>query len=181
MTMRIQLHRTGSILERFTALFPARSALRVPGIRSRSLEDISYHLMVKAMTAPPNSTALIFLPIMERTAAFGAEQWAHVARNHAGREVLVDNDHLKVVLIRWEPGVLSAIHGHPQGGGVIKVLQGAIAEARYRTVESSEPFSEHIYRPQSTSYIDDSMGLHTVSNPFAEPAVTLHAYLKYRA
>lgn len=173
------LSSAGSFLHRLNAfVFPEPRVIANP--LSRSLEDIGYHLMVRAMTALPNSTALVFLPIMERTATFSVDQWAHLADRPDGREVLLDNEFLKVVLIRWAPGAASDLHGHPKGGGVIKVLEGAIAEARYNTLESTTPFSEHIYRRQATSYIDDTMGMHTVANPFAEPAVTLHAYLKYR-
>ena len=180
MNARIQLPFGVSLLYRFAALFLSRPKARAKDIHSTSLEDISYHLMVNAMTAAPGSTALEFLPIMERTATFSTDQWAHLADRPDGREVLVDNEFLKVVIIRWAPGTTSNLHGHPKGGGVIKVLEGAIAEARYHTLESTAPFSEHIYRAQATSYIDDSMGMHTVGDPFPEPAVTLHAYLKYR-
>ena len=176
----IQVPLSVALLQRIDALFRTEAQARTTEIRSKNLEDISYHLMVKAMTAPPGSTALEFLPIMERTAAFGAEEWAHLAYRPDGRAVLVDNDYLKVVLIRWAPGASSNLHGHPKGGGVFKVLEGALAEARYHTLESATPFSEHTYRRQASSYIDDAMGLHTVGNPFSEPAVTLHAYLKYR-
>lgn len=179
METHLHISRTNLALHRLVNFFfPAPHITAPPP--SRSVAEMGYHLMIRAMTAVPNSTALTFLPIMERTATFGAEQWAHLAERTDGREVIIDNDLLKVVLIRWAPGHISDLHGHPKGGGVFKVLEGSIAEARHHTLESATPFSEHVYRTQATSYIDDTMGVHTVGNPFAEAAVTLHAYLKYR-
>ncbi|HEX2617029.1 MAG TPA: cysteine dioxygenase family protein [Flavobacteriales bacterium] len=180
MYTRIELPAAGTLLHRLAAFFFAEPVSPVTTDRPNSLEEITYHLQVRAMTAPAHSTALAFLPILERTATFAPGQWAYLAQQPDGRDVLVDNAYLKVVVIRWEPGALSTLHGHPLGGGVFKVLEGVIAEARYRSTDSLVPFSEHTYRPQATSYIDDDMGLHTVGNPFPVPAVTVHAYLKYR-
>lgn len=177
--MNIQLSYPITLIDRLTALF-AKPKANIQVISSSSLNDISYRLMVKAMTAPANSSALHFLPIMERTANFGPEEWAFLADEPEGKKILVDNEFLKVLLIKWAPGSSSNIHGHPLGGGVIKVLEGSIEELRYQDAKGKVLHSKSVYSKQGTGYIDDNMAMHAVGNPFEAPAVTLHAYMKYR-
>jgi predicted metal-dependent enzyme (double-stranded beta helix superfamily) len=121
-----------------------------------------------------------FLPILEHADQIGANAWASLADTPEGKLVLVDNPFMKVLLIRWEPGALSSRHGHPAGSGMIKVLDGAVQEELFMDEISNAPYSAHVHHESATSYIDDTLGLHTIGNPFEEAAVTLHAYLKYR-
>ncbi len=179
MNTNFQLPYPAAILDQFGSIFSTSKA-KTPTYTNSGLSDISYRLMIKAMAAPANSTAHYFESIMSRTAAFGPSEWAFVADEPEGKKVLVDNLYLKVVLFHWAPGSQTEIHGHPEGGGLIKVLEGSVEELRYRNTDDKHLLSEHVYRTQESAYIDDSLALHSIRNPFDKAAVTLHAYLKYR-
>lgn len=167
--------------------FPDRIARFLNGIGIRSnvirapqLDDISYHLLVKAMTLRNNATAREFQPILERAAMASSNEWAFLATESGGRRVLVDNAFLKVVVIRWEPGAECARHHHPNGGGMIMVLEGTIQESRFLNDTIAAPYEVRDLELHSMSYIDDKLGAHVVANPKENAAITLHAYLKYR-
>ena len=125
-------------------------------------------------SAPYN--ALQFSSILSSVKDLSAFELGNFLNNPQSNHVLIDNDLLKVVLIRWEPGKVSSIHGHPAGGGVYKVLFGSIEEMRYTTGESPQLLSVSQYHKGSMSYIDDTLGFHAVGNPFKTPAISLHAY-----
>ncbi|TXI76065.1 MAG: hypothetical protein E6Q44_16305 [Flavobacteriales bacterium] len=159
--------------------------LRGIGIRSKALptirfEDINYHLMVKALTLPAKATAREFRPILERASLVPPSAWAFLGDESDGRKVLVENQYLKVVLIRWEPGAASDRHYHPNGGGMIMVLEGPIEESRFLNATIAAPYDVRMLERQAMSYIDDTLGAHVVANPHEQSAVTLHAYLKHR-
>lgn len=167
------------IIDRISRSFPVTNVQNA-AVRITHPEHILYHLQVKAMSLPRHATARSFTPILERAAAVRSQEWAALALDGNGRKVLVDNDHLKVVLIRWEPGAASNKHFHPQGGGMIMVLEGSVQESRYPQCPADAPDMVHVLGPTAMSYIDDSLGAHAVRNPNPFHAVTLHAYLKDR-
>ena len=150
-----------------------------PSYRNSNLSNICYHLMIRAISAPANSTAQYLESIMDRTAEINPSEWEFLAKEPQKKKVLVDNMYLKVMLFYWAPGDETEIHGHPKGSGLIKVLEGKIQEFRYNT-NDQKFLTEKVYGLQESGYIDDSLALHAVKNPFNKSAVTLHAYLKYR-
>ncbi|MCB0793068.1 MAG: cysteine dioxygenase family protein [Flavobacteriales bacterium] len=166
-------------LARIAALFDL-PRIGSAATRHIGLEDIAYRLTLKAMTLPKHATAEAFRPLMEQAMSIPARAWDFLVDAPEGRHVLVDNTFLKVLLIRWAPGALGARHYHPNGGGLIAVLDGAIQEARYLNGTIAAPYETQVRTRRSITYMDDSLGMHTVGAPFSGPAVTLHAYLKYR-
>lgn len=92
------------------------------------------------------------------------------------RHVIIHNELMKVILIRWNPGESSNLHGHAEGGCVVKVLHGTVEESRYETGNPDRLLSRNTYFPGNLAYIDDRMGFHIVSNPESEPAITMHLY-----
>lgn len=176
---QIRLNYLRSIFELLTAM-PTLPWARARALDASGLDALCYRLMVKAMTAQADSTALRFLPVLEQVHRIAPTEWDFLRHEPDGRKVLVDNTYLKVVMIRWEPGAVSTVHDHPLGGGIIQVLEGEVEESRYWNGDDSIPYALTNYRRLKTTYMDDSQGYHSVRNPGAEPAVTLHAYLKYR-
>jgi len=150
-----------------------------PSYHNSGLSNICYRLMIKAISAPLNSTAQNFEPIMDGTGTINPIEWKFLAKEPQKKKVLVDNRFLKVIIFHWAPGDETEIHGHPKGSCLIKVLKGKVQELRYNP-NDQKFLTEKIYGPQESGYIDDSLALHSVKNPFNKPAVTLHAYLKYR-
>ncbi|HRH39761.1 MAG TPA: hypothetical protein PK760_15530, partial [Flavobacteriales bacterium] len=174
-----QLSHPPTYLDRF-AWFLSGIGIRSKALRTTRLEDINHHLMVKALSLPANATAREFQPILERATQVPPEAWSFLATEPGGRKVLVDSEHLKVVLIRWEPGAECARHYHPNGGGMIMVLEGAILESRFLNGTIAAPYEVRNMQRHVMSYIDDTLGAHVVANPHERAAITLHAYLKHR-
>ncbi|MEZ6055041.1 MAG: cysteine dioxygenase family protein [Planctomycetaceae bacterium] len=179
MNTAIQLIDPTTSLARIARL-PAAERTRSRTVNVR-FEEICYRLMVKAMTLPSTATAHAFRPILEQAAMIPSSAWRFLAADGSdGRKVLVDNDRLKVVLIRWAPGEACDRHLHPKGGGMFTVLEGAIHEEVFLNDHVMHPYATRVHERSAMSYIDDSLGAHIVANPYTKAAVTLHAYLKYR-
>ena len=180
MNTTFQLDFPSTLLVRF-AFFLTRTRARAKAGRIQHLEDISYRLLVKAMTLPADATAHAFRPLLELASAVPPVEWGFLANEESGgRKVLVYNTYLKVVLIRWAPGEACARHFHPNGGGMFTVLEGAIREDRFLNASVPLPYETRVHGAGAMSYIDDTLGAHIVSNTAEHAAVTLHAYLKYR-
>lgn len=178
MNAQLPLHFSSFGLQRLASVLGLPVTLG--STRTIGFEALTYRLMLKAMTLPKQATAEDLRPILEQAAAIRVRAWDFLADTPEGKYVLADNTYLKVVLIRWEPGAISSRHYHPNGGGLITVLEGSIQEDRYLNDTQATPFEQRIRTRRSISYIDDQLGMHTVGNPFETPAVSLHAYLKYR-
>jgi len=104
---------------------------------------------------------------------------------------LVDegNNRFNLMLLCWGPSHVSCIHDHTDAHCFMKVLDGALEETRYSWPSGGEAAEEGDDRTplQETGrsrlptngvcYINDSLGLHRVSNPsHADGAVSLHVY-----
>lgn len=96
--------------------------------------------------------------------------------NPETNHVLVQNDQIKMVLIRWEKGSSSSIHGHAEKGCVFKVLQGEVEETRHSLENPDTLLSKNTYFKDSIAYIDDHIGLHRVENKSDQQAITIHLY-----
>ena len=119
--------------------------------------------------------AIHFLPAL-RDFSLTNKDIASLLNNPEPKHILVQNDQVKIILIRWQPGELSDIHGHAIGGGLIKVLHGEIKENRYTADSQQRLLSKSTYFTNHIAYIDDVMGLHSVENSQDSPALTLHIY-----
>ena len=119
--------------------------------------------------------AINFLPAL-RKFSLTKNEIASLLNNPEPNHVLAQNDEIKIILIRWQPGELSNIHGHAIGGCLIKVLHGEIEEKRYTIDSDQHLLSKSTYFTNHISYLDDIMGLHSVGNNQDSPAITLHIY-----
>lgn len=91
--------------------------------------------------------------------------------------VLHQDKHLKILLICWEGGQKSKKHGHPAGGGLIRVMSGTLLETRFDPQQENHMTGRYYLDPNSgAAYIHDDEALHIVENPSDEPAVSLHMY-----
>ena len=66
-------------------------------------------------TAPYN--ALQFIPTLKKFDLQDKGLKIRKVENAINRHVLINNHLLKVVLIYWNPGDMSSVHGHPAGSG----------------------------------------------------------------
>ena len=121
-------------------------------------------------------SAVQFLPALRQFSLTDHVEINNFLKNPETNHVLVQNDQIKIVLIRWQPGAESSIHGHAVGGCVFKVLHGKIVEKRYSADEQQRLLAEGTYQKDNIAYIDDIMGFHSVGNPYSSPAISLHMY-----
>ncbi|MGQ8335316.1 cysteine dioxygenase [Sunxiuqinia sp. A32] len=129
---------------------------------------------LKACTAP--LSAIQFVPVLEQIYSLDQQQVKRFLKNREHRHVLIDHELLKVVLIHWKPGTVSAIHGHPKGGCIFKILQGKLEELRFTPTHSPKLLSTSSYKTGAMTYIDDRIGYHQVGNPYGISVISLHVY-----
>ena len=120
--------------------------------------------------------ALQFIPILSRVALTDQREVTRFLKNETRKYVLVQNSLIKVVLIHWQPGDISSIHGHAVGGCVFKVLKGQLEEKRFTPDSAKKLLSQSHFRTGGMAYIDDSLAYHSVGNPFNDSAISLHVY-----
>lgn len=140
------------------------------------LREMCLDLYTTLFESQNSYSALQFIPVFQKMLALSVQDMGTLFIHKETSHVLVENPYLKVVLIHWPSGSLGNIHGHPNGGGVFKVLHGSVEEMRYTAVVSAQLLSKSIYHKGAIGYIDDQMAYHAVGNPNDSPAITLHAY-----
>ena len=148
------------------------------GFKSGSIPnlEIACYNLINTFTAnnyPFKATQ--FLPILDSIQLTSVEI-NQFLQNPVKKNVLVQNDLIKIVLIHWPSNAFAPIHGHPIGGCVFKVLAGSFMETRYSSNEDRKPLSKSKFMKGAMAYIDDTMALHAIENPFKKPAVSLHIY-----
>ena len=124
--------------------------------------------------APYN--ALQFLPGFQKIKSLSLRDTNTLFGKGYGGQVIVHNDLLKIILIHWEPGKFSPVHGHPSGGCVFKVLHGSLVENRFQTKDSDQPLAISNYNQGGIGYIDDTIAYHAVGNESKHSAISIHAY-----
>jgi hypothetical protein len=136
-----------------------------------------YRLLADLLAADdPITSAISFLPALRAFSLSDREQIQRLINNPETNHVIAQNAQVKIMLIRWEPGAECKVHGHAEGGCVLKVLRGKVVEKRFTADSEQRLLSENHYETDSIAYIDDFMGLHSVANPNDIPAITLHLY-----
>jgi predicted metal-dependent enzyme (double-stranded beta helix superfamily) len=91
------------------------------------------------------------------------------------RHLIFRHDLFEILLLCWAPGQSTQLHNHPEQGCVLKVLQGSLLEERYQ-IGSNTPFLTEVLRAGDIGYMNNTMGIHRVSNKELIPAVSLHVY-----
>jgi len=144
--------------------------------RVPDFESLYHSLSEIQITDEVPLSAIQFLPALRSFSIDNRDEIKNFIDNPETNHVLVQNDLIKIVLIRWNPGDECNIHGHAERGCVFKVLEGKIVEKRFSADDEQKQLAQGTYEKDNIAYIDDLMGLHCVGNPFSEPAVTLHMY-----
>lgn len=147
-------------------------AISDPGTNFKELLQYQY----ASLASQRNASAIDFLPILRQFSLGERQEIENFLQNPVAKQVLIHDEFLKVVMIRWAPYEECNLHGHASRGCAFKVLHGAVEEKRYSTDHREELLSKSTYYTGHIAYIDDMMGLHTVRNPRPEPAITLHMY-----
>ena len=88
---------------------------------------------------------------------------------------LVHRDKLfEIFLINWPHNYQSQIHNHAENGCLLKVLKGCLQERIYHT--NLELLDVKDRNCRSISYLDDSIGYHSIRNTNTTNSVSLHIY-----
>jgi predicted metal-dependent enzyme (double-stranded beta helix superfamily) len=129
-------------------------------------------------TVPPDRASLGPARLREIAGAVAArpDTWRELVRFDTGqrwyRRLELADDH-EVWLLSWLPGQATGFHDHGSAAGAFAVAQGRVRE---RTV----PGRGHLARARTVAQggirVFGSRHVHDVSNAFAEPAITVHAY-----
>ncbi|KAL7273815.1 hypothetical protein RUND412_003306 [Rhizina undulata] len=90
------------------------------------------------------------------------------------------SEKVNILILVWNPGKGSAIHDHADAHCIMKVLEGTLQEDLYHWPEEPDrPLdlkNKTKYGENAVTYISDKVGLHSISNPGTEVAVSLHIY-----
>ena len=108
-------------------------------------------------------------------------KYAHFDKYKYTRNLVDDgNDYYNVLILCWGPGQSSPIHDHANSHCLMKILDGELQEQLYNEPKDNVPMTlERSLKLErnATTYINDSIGLHKVSNPsMTKPAISLHIY-----
>ena len=91
------------------------------------------------------------------------------------KKILVyKNDNFDIYVITWYPKQSSKFHDHSNNGCIFKVLEGSILEVR-KYIDNNIK-SHTMYNVNQVTYINNNEGIHKITNPTDNIAVTLHIY-----
>ena len=77
--------------------------------------------------------------------------------------------------LRWSPGAKSPYHDHALRGCLQVVINGELHERRL--VTAGEPAIRSTLTPEtSPSFISNSLGIHSISNPTPHVVLSIHLY-----
>ena len=105
------------------------------------------------------------------------EEYATWEKGGYTRNCIARKDGFEFILLCWDAGVATPIHGHGGEDCWVYQVAGSVRERRY--VESEFGFkttNEAILEEGKITYMHDSMGYHTIENIFEQGAMTLHVY-----
>ncbi len=90
----------------------------------------------------------------------------------------LSNDELEDIygmyLVVWNPFCETSIHNHPEGGCLMKVLDGKITQYKFRNSETMT--EQENLKIGDISFINDNIGLHRICNDTMKYAYSLHLY-----
>lgn len=94
-----------------------------------------------------------------------------------GRNVIYSTEHLEVIIIHIPPSAATAIHNHGASVGAACLVQGNIVNSKYQLDKYGYPVVENDdFIKTGDFFIAPQDQIHQLSNPFHEPAVSIHVY-----
>lgn len=95
------------------------------------------------------------------------------------RNCVCHNEEFELILLCWEPGHITPIHAHGGEECWVYMVEGELFEERFRHDEGKNlvACAEWKMASYNTSYMEDDMGFHRLSNRTKERAMSLHLYV----
>ena len=101
-------------------------------------------------------------------------------KNYTRNLIATDHKNYTLLLLCWNPHKSSPIHDHSGVQCHLRVISGKLHETLYdwpeEKTEEMKLKKEIVLQPNEVSFINDTIGLHKVSNPYDEMAISLHLY-----
>ena len=93
------------------------------------------------------------------------------------RNCLARTDKYEIILLCWEIGAKTPIHGHGGEDCWVYQVHGTVEEIRLEEHgDTLEETDRMVLSPGKLSYMTDRMGYHTIENTSDQRAMTLHIY-----
>ncbi len=93
------------------------------------------------------------------------------------RNCLMRNNDYEIILLCWDKGAKTAIHGHGGENCWVYQVSGTVEEIRYTQSKDKLEESERlVISPSQISFMHDRMGYHAIQNISNAKAMTLHIY-----
>ena len=107
------------------------------------------------------------------------ERFATWERECYTRNCLVRNEKFEFILLCWETGVKTPVHGHGGQNCWVYSISGELVEKRYETKEEGFGLLKTMTLNEgSLTYMNDEMGYHSLENTHNGRSMTLHIYAK---
>lgn len=105
------------------------------------------------------------------------EKFATWKENDYTRNCLARKDGFEFILLCWDKGVSTPIHGHANQNCWVYQVTGEVKEQRYKALGNDfEITNEAVLSEGQLTYMHDRMGYHTIENVSDGTAMTLHVY-----
>jgi len=85
----------------------------------------------------------------------------------------------ELLLLCWQPGDETPIHGHNEQRCWVRQVEGMLTEVRYHEDDQGDMIEDNqmVLTPGRLSFMQDEMGYHALKNNTDERAMTLHLYI----
>jgi cysteine dioxygenase len=105
------------------------------------------------------------------------EEYATWEKGGYTRNCIARRDGFEFILLCWNSGAATPIHGHGGEDCWVYQVAGSVRERRYVEVESGfDVTNEAVLEEGKITYMHDRMGYHTIENNSEKGAMTLHVY-----
>lgn len=104
-------------------------------------------------------------------------QYATWSENGYTRNCIARRDRFEFILLCWNPGSVTPIHGHDGQNCWVYQVEGSIREKRFQQLNDTfELTNDMILDAGKLCYMHDRMGYHSLSNETQQQSMTLHIY-----
>ena len=98
---------------------------------------------------------------------------------HYTRNCIVRSENFELLLLCWEPGQFTPIHGHGGEECWVYMVEGNLHEERFKLDQNNQLVISNQWEMPAyhTSYMEDDMGFHLLRNNSGQRAISLHLYV----
>jgi len=107
------------------------------------------------------------------------EKYAHWKPDGYCRNCIERTDTYELILICWNPGDETPVHCHAEQRCWVYQVEGKLREVRYKADDSRTlvTCNQMELNAGRLTYMEDSMGYHTLQNHSEEKSMSLHLYI----